>query len=588
MPADSAEPGKYNSARTPYAEEILKCFTAPEVSKVVVKSASQIAKTTMLLTIVGRYVHLDPCNIMMVLPTLELAQDISKTRLTQMIRDVKELTPLFLDLDKTRKTNQTILSKFFAGGRLILVGSNSATGLASRPIRLLLCDEVDRFCKDVGGEGDAIALAEKRQSTYWNSKTGIFSTPTVEGESRIDAEYNLGTQEQWQHKCPNCGEYHFLDYRQMVTDFDERLDEYKNRNIVVKSVKWRCPDCGNEFSELEIKTAPQKYIAQNLDALKNGVRSFHIGGFSSPWVSWKTIMQEWLTARGNPAREAVVFNTRFGLSYKLQGEYQDERQFLKRLEEYPAELPDEVLLLTGGVDVQHNRLEVEICGWAADESCYGILTEKIWGSPTDYRTWEKLDAVLDREYKFSNGRGLKVARTFIDSGYATDFVYNYCAARQVKGCFPIKGKAGAGLPLIYQFGKPKNSNVILVILGVDAGKIEIFSRLAIESGAQSFHYGKDNFLKRNYDAVYFRQLISERRVVRKVGGLIVSSFETVSKGARNEALDIRNYNLAAMKSCVGNDANFWQKQASAVTGVVAQVPTKKTSNKIISRSVDIW
>ena len=326
LPSDAAEPGQWRTSRVPYAKAIMDAFTDNRIRRVVVKSAAQVAKTEIVLNVIGRFAHLDPCTIMMLQPTLEMAQDISKARLSKMIQDTKVLTPLFYgkkEVGNSRDSAQTILSKFFLGGRIVLVGANSPAGLASRPIRVLLCDEVDRFPASAGGatgEGDPIDLAAKRQTTYWNYKTGLFSTPTNEGASRIDIEYLAGTQEEWQHQCPNCGEYHALDYRNMNVDYTEKKDEAGNKTVIVKGVKWQCPDCGFEFDELAIKKAPQKYIAQNPDALINGVRSFWLNGFSSPWLTWSEIMKEWLEAQGMPTRESVVYNTRFGLSYKLAGE----------------------------------------------------------------------------------------------------------------------------------------------------------------------------------------------------------------------------------------------------------------------------
>ena len=151
LPADSAEPGQWRTSRTPYAREIMDAFTDNKIHRVVVKSAAQVAKTEILLNVIGRYVHLDPCSILLVNPTLEMSQDFSKARLSKMIADCKILTPLFGE-SKTRDSNQTILSKFFIGGRLVMAGANSPAGLASRPIRILLCDEVDRFGISAGDE----------------------------------------------------------------------------------------------------------------------------------------------------------------------------------------------------------------------------------------------------------------------------------------------------------------------------------------------------------------------------------------------------------------------------------------------------
>lgn len=578
----------------------MNAFTDNRIHKVVVKCCSQVGKSEVLLNVLARFAHIDPCAMMIIQPTLEMAQDFSKSRLSKMIADTKVLTPLFYGKDasaKTRDANQTILSKFFTGGRLVLAGSNSPAGLASRPIRILLCDEVDRFAVNAGGEGDPIALAAKRTTTYWNYKIGLFSTPTTEGVSRIDVEYLAGTQEEWRHQCPNCGEFHSLDYRQMKTDFTENRDEYGNKTVIVREVRWQCPDCGFDFSELEIKNAPQKYFAQNPAAIENGTQSFWLNGFSSPWLTWKDIMREWLEARGSAIREQVVYNTRFGLSYQMRGEYDDENTFLERREDYPAELPQGVLVLTAGVDVQANRLEYEIVGWGVGEENWGIARGVIRGAPNFAETWKALDEVLDREYHFANGAALKVARTFIDSGYATRTVYDYCAARALKGRFAVKGTGGAGLPLLYKYANPKGSGILLTILGVNDGKQIVMARLGVNAhGAEYCHFPRDDdFIKaRGYDAVYFKQLLAERRVIRKSGGIASIVWEPVGSHVRNESLDIRVYATAALKSCIGKgDAKtFWSKQAEnlrgagAITGAKKRTAPKKKA--AASREMDIW
>lgn len=605
LPADAAEPGQWRTSRTPYAKEIMDAFTDNRIHRVVVKSAAQVAKTEILLNVIGRFAHLDPCSILLVNPTIEMSQDFSKARLSRMIQDTKVLTPLFYgkgENAKTRDSNQTILSKFFTGGRLVLGGANSPAGLASRPIRILLCDEVDRFPVSAGGasgEGDPVDLAAKRMTTFWNYKMGLFSTPTNEGASRIDVEYLAGTQEEWQHQCPNCGEFHSLDYRQMQTDYTEQTDEAGNKTVIVKKVLWRCPDCGFEFDERAIKSAPQKYVAQNPDAIHNEIRSFWLNGFSSPWLTWAGIMREWLEAQGMPTRETVVCNTRFGLSYKLAGEYDDEKVFLDRRDEYDAEIPEGVLLLTGAVDVQKNRLEYEIAGWGFGEERFGIMRGVIMGEPTDVGTWHELDKILDREFHFANGNALKISRTFIDSGYSTRAVYEYCTENIHKQRFPIKGKGGAGLPLLYQYSKLKNLPLPLTILGVDDGKQEIFARLGIgEIGAQFMHFPKDDAFieRRGYNSLYFKQLIAERRIFRKVGGVVQVAWEPVADGVRNEALDMAVYNLACMKSCEAKrGAEFWKKRAELIQSKVevpkvqARASQSNTGDVMtFSRQMDIW
>ena len=397
----SAEPGRWKTSRAPYQQEIMDAFTQSGVNKVVVMSSSQIGKSDIMNNVIGRFAHLDPCPIMMIQPTIEMAEDFSKSRIAPMIRDTKVLNGLFYDIKskngkgeaKTRDGNNTILSKIFPGGRLIMCGANSPAGLASRPVRILLADEVDRFPPSAGGEGDPVGLAEKRMTTFWNRVMGLFSTPTNEGESRIADEYLAGTQEEWQHQCPNCGEYHALRYVDMEADYSEHEDKKKRKIIVVNDVKWVCPDCGFKFSEQEIKTTLQKYVPQNPEAIQNGIRSFWLNAFTSPWLSWKQIMTEWLEARGDANREKVIVNTRFGEPYSLNDNTIDALPLMKRREQYGATLPDGVLLLTAAVDTQDNRLEYEVCGWGFGEECWGIVKGMILSKPDEAATWQELNGI---------------------------------------------------------------------------------------------------------------------------------------------------------------------------------------------------
>lgn len=591
----SAEPGKWKTSRALYQKDIMNAFTEPGIHRVVVKSSSQIGKSDMMNNVIGRFAHLDPCAIMMIQPTIDMAQDYSKTRIAPMIRDTKVLNTLFYDV-KSRDANNTILSKVFPGGRLIMCGANSPAGLASRPIRILLADEVDRFPDSAGTEGDPVDLAAKRMTTFWNSCMGLFSTPTNEGTSRIDEEYLAGTQEEWQHKCPNCGEYHLLRHIDMTVDYKEIKTPSGKKTVIVNDVKWRCPHCGFSFSEKEMKQTQQKYISQNSDALKNGIRSFFVNGFTSPWMTWPKIMREWLEAKGDPEREKVIMNTVFGESYKQKGAFEDEQIFLRRRESYGAELPNGVLLLTAAIDTQDNRLEYEVVGWGKEEECWGIRKGIVLGAPNQARTWKEIDNILDKTYHFADGKGLKVVRTFIDSGgHYTSDVYNYCQKNFYKQRFAIKGRGGPGIPLIYKIAKANNAKAPLILLGVDDGKQQIMDRLSIDSpGPLYFHFPQDEGIKelsdRGYNDLYFKGIISEHKKVYKRNGVLREVWET-TKNVRNEPLDLRNYNLACMKSLKPD----WVKLEMLVNGMsetevkrAVAKPQKKKAVYRAKKQVNIW
>lgn len=586
----SSEPGRWRTDRAPYQREIMNSFTQARIWKVIVMSAAQIGKSDIMNNVIGRYAHLAPAPIMMIQPTIDMAQDYSKSRIAPMISDTKVLRSVFREA-KSRESSNTILSKLFPGGRLIMGGANSPAGLASRPIKILLADEVDRFPSSAGTEGDPIDLAAKRMTTFWDRRMGLFSTPTIAGESRIEDEYQEGSQEEWQHKCPNCGEYHLLTHRQMLTEHETITDKKGQKHVTVHSVKWRCPDCGYSFTESQMRRASQKYIPQNVSALKKGVRSFFINCWASPWLTWTAIMQEWLEAKGDPEREKVVVNTRFGEPYERQGAFESTDEFLRRREIYDSELPEGVLILTAAVDVQDNRLEYEICGWGEYEQCWGIRKGIIPGIPDTQEVWDELDSILDREYSFKNGTSLIIPRTFIDSGghYAKE-VYAYSLRRLARQCFAIKGASTAGVPIIYKYSKAvtqRGRTIPLVIIGTDSGKQYVMDRLSINvPGPKYFHFPRDMkerdtdnaFLRnRGYDNIYFQGLIAEQRVARKKNGRIVWQWEKISKDKRNEPLDLRVYNLACLQS-LNPDFEKLKMLISGNTAKKAVNISKKTTN----------
>lgn len=498
----------------------------------------------LLFNVMGRYICIDPCPILFVQPTVDDAKDWSKERFTPTVFKTPALNKLIYQ-QKSRDTDNTILKKVFPGGYLAMVGSNAPSGLAKRSIKVLLCDEVDRFAKSAGTEGDPVELAIKRTSNFWDAKIGMFSTPTDEA-SRIYREYMLGSQKVWKHQCPNCKEWHWLDLDDMQYDYDV-FTVKERKSYHVRRVVWRCPNCGMEFTEAQMKAAPQAYIADNPDI--KDVESFHVNAFSSPWLDWSTLIGEYLVSKEDPVTLKTFVNTRLAEVYRPLGQMKDIASLIGRREFYEAEVPDGVLLLTAAVDVQNNRLEYEICGWGEGEESWGIRKGIIPGVPDQEATWNALDEVLDRTYHFKDGSGIMVQRTFIDSGGSyTDAVYDYCSRNVNKQRFAIKGASEFNVPVIYKTATAKNyDNLLLLLLGVSQAKQYIFQRLSIQEYGPGYMHFPNNE-GRGYDETYFKGLLSEQLEQKLVKGKLVSVWVNIAKDHRNEPLDLKNYNLACIKS----------------------------------------
>ena len=535
---NSAEPGQWNTERAPYQREIMNSINDPSVEKIVVMSSSQVGKSESLNNVIGYFIDNDPGPMLLIQPTFDLAKSYSKERIAPMLRDTNVLNIKVSDV-KTRDTDNTILMKIFAGGFLAMGGANSPAGLASRPIRVLLADEIDRYPVSAGTEGDPLALVERRTTTFWNRKKMFVSTPTIKDASRIEFEYKKGTQERWCLECPHCGQPQYISFYGMKFEYSR---DDKGVYTVWNTV-FQCPACLEKHDEYIWKAQKGEWIAENPDV--KGVRSFHLNAFVSPWCSWDSIIKEWLESKGDPEKLKVVVNTLFGMPFEEKGEIEDEEFLVQRREQYEADLPEGVLILTAGVDVQDDRLEYEVVGWGKGEESWGIEYGVIFGRPDATKVWQDLEDKLSTTYSFENGLKISIACTCVDSGgHFTSQVYEFCKKHQHNRIFAIKGQGGPGIPLIYRNYRSKKEKAAVIILGVDSGKSTIMARLKIKQPGDGYcHFPIDE--NKGYDRIYFKGLIAERLARRKEKGQIKLVWEKISE--RNEPFDLRNYAYSAFK-----------------------------------------
>lgn len=274
----SAEPGRWKTAKAPYQKEIMDAITDITIKKVVIMSAAQVGKTdAMVLNPIGYYVHYDPSPIMVIQPTIDMAEKFSKEKLSPMLRD----TPVLADRinEKSRNSGNTIMQKIFPGGFITIAGANSPTGLRSHTIRILLADEIDAYPASAGKEGDPLLLASKRQTTFWNKKQVDISTPTVKGASRIEVEYENSSRGEWNTPCPCCGELQPLVWSNVIFDKEDLTE-----------IRYACSKCGVISSEAEWKEhfVDGTFVHEDPE---NPVRGFHLNTLASTLTTWQEVMQ---------------------------------------------------------------------------------------------------------------------------------------------------------------------------------------------------------------------------------------------------------------------------------------------------------
>ena len=536
----SAEPGRWHTDKAPYQREIMDAIGDAHIRRVVIMCAAQLGKTELLLNILGYFMAYAPAPILVMQPTLDMGQTFSKDRLAPMIRDTPVLRGL-VDV-KSRYAGNTILKKNFPGGHITIVGANSATGLASRPIKVLLADEVDRYPGSAGTEGDPLSLAQKRQTTFWDKKTVMVSTPVIKGHSRIETEYNQSTREEWNVPCPECGHYQPFVWANLIFDPDD----------LQKEIVYKCERCGCVENEYRWKQQSQqgRFVAENPGA---ETRGFHLNTLASTFCGWKEIVQKFIVAKeqldqGNPEGMKVWVNTELGETWEERGEQVEDTELFNRREIYDAVVPEEVLVLTAGVDVQDDRFEVEIVGWGVGKESWGIRYQKIYGDMLKEQVWEDLDAFLQTVWCKKDGTALRIISCCIDSGgHHTDQVYRFTKERYERGVWAIKGKGGAEVPYIRNPTTNNRVKTPLFIIGVDAGKVLLYQRLRHNTKGPNYCHFPANE-EAGYDETYFKGLTSEKMVVQFRKGRSVTVWELKdSKYKRNEPLVLRNYATAALE-----------------------------------------
>lgn len=554
----SAEPGRWRNSRAPHLVKIMECLSPLDPCEAVVGMlSSQIGKTECVLNFVGYIIDEDPGPILAIQPNVTpMGEAFSKDRIVPMLRDSPSLREKCGD-PKARDSGQTITHKQFPGGHLTIAGANSPAGLASRPIRYFLGDEIDRW--EVTKEGSALSLARKRLLTYravGRSKELLVSSPTLAGFG-IHAEY-AACNEQWElHlRCPDCGATQRPQLRHFLWPSGDP-----------GAVSYVCAACGVAHpaaQEARIKARAEWVRVKECAAHDRRRVGFWANQWASPFASWADTVREFLDAGKDAGKLQAVVNTAFAEPWEDEAEKADGGALLARRESYSASaLPDDILLLSAGVDVQDDRLECEIVGWraaSADEppESWGVEYHVLPGDPAQPGVWAELDLLLSETWRTESRRELRVQMACVDSGgHHTQQVYAWCAKRTGRHIYAIKGGAGKR-PIWPGAGKKRNLRGVsgtVYTLGVDAAKDAIYSRLKIDRPGPGFSHWP---VADCYGPAYFAGLTCEQVRTRKVRGFDVREYFKPS-GARNEPLDCRVYALAALCSRKIN----WQSLARA-------------------------
>ena len=588
---ESDKHGKWDNDFTPYLCEIMDCLSVTHpATDVVFKKSSQIGGTECGHNWLGYIITEAPGVTMYVLPSSDTSARTSKQRLAAMIDECPAIGAK-ISPARSRDSGNTTRMKEFPGGALFLASSKSAAELKSVPVRNLYADEIDEYPEDLDGQGDALALAERRTGGRSRTKRLKTSTPTVAGKSRIDALFKASDQRYYFVPCPLCYHNQRLVFERMrwevtqaqsytcracglVSDakgvehglhFCPGCDiagEADETTLIVTSthdvtdVWYECESCSGRIDEHH---KPAILRAGQWIAMNPGPRraaGFSINALYSPlgWYSWTQAVSEFLASEGKPSLRKVWTNTVLGEPYEDSFEQPQSSALQQRSDTtyLIRTVPAGGMSLTAGVDVQHNRLEVKVLAWGRGEESWLVDYQQLHGDPTQLEgptsVWAQLDALLERRYPHASGSMLPIVATAVDTGYCTHTVYEYCRRRAHRHVIAIKGASQAGKAILgapvkvdvdYR-GKKIEQGVKLWSIGTDTAKELIYRRLNIElAGPGCMHWPM------GLPIDYFAQLTAEKlkRITNKAGYQVTRWEKDGTQ--RNEALDLQVYAYAA-------------------------------------------
>lgn len=542
-PEASSEHGKFRTSRTPYLKEIMdKLSVLDPTRKIVFMKGSQIGATEAANNWIGYIIDMAPGPSMMVMPTDEMARRNSKLRIDTMVKYSERLRNKIAPA-KSRDAQNNTLNKSFPNGVLIMTGANSPSALSSTAIKNMLLDETDRYPSDVGGEGSPIELAETRTNTFPKRKILAISTPVLEGTSIIDKEFKKTDQRHYHVACPHCGTYQDLKFERLQWTAGEPAD-----------AAYCCADCGVLIEERHktVMLAGGLWVAHAPENASVELVGYHLNALYSPlgWLSWAQIAAKYEKAIKDPEKMKVFVNTILGLPYKEDGEAPEWERLHERTEPYKLNKPPvEVCVITAGVDVQKDRLELEIVGWGKGRRSWSLDYRVLLGNTSERAVWDELAKVVSEQWEREDGFIIPLRMMAVDTGYNTQMVYDFCRrflphqVAAVKGSDTMQVPVTAPKTVDVKLDGKKVGRVRLWSLGVSVLKSELYGWLRLskaEDGSRPANFCTFP----QYEGSYFKGLTAEQLMLEKNSrGYTV--YRWVKKVERNEPLDCRIYARAA-------------------------------------------
>jgi phage terminase large subunit GpA-like protein len=568
-------PGPWRTSRTPYLREPLNDFVDPMVETLVLLFSSQVGKTeTLMGTLLYAY-GVDPGPGMLVLPTLELAESVSTDRLAPALASCATLA--VGTIKASRSTDNAIRHKRINGLPLTLAGSNSAPSLASRPVRNLWGDEIDKW-QDRTDDGDPLQLAIQRTAAFRRRKIVLTSTPTVKGASRIEDWYERSDQRKLFAPCPRCGERFVVEWHHVR--WESGAPETAHLEHFSKDSDGKASGCGGRIEDRERKAM---FEAAEWRATKpfTNIRGYRTWAVVSPWLRLSEIVGQFLKKKDRPETLRQWVNEIRGESWEPPSEKIESASLLMRRETYAADVPGGAVVLTAGIDTQDDRLEALVVGWGLAKDAKDIGAAESWvidresffGDPAAAQVWAELDGLLNRAWAREGSGPVRIQCALIDAlGHRTSAVYAAVVARQHRRLYASFGKDGGDKGQIVTTPKllaTPQGNVARVVVDASQAKALIYSNLKV---TEPTGQGVVHFPMSVGDAFFTELTAEELRTERNTYGVPHKRWALRPGHQRNETLDCFGMALAALRIICPTPARFHELAEKIIAAAAAVVP----------------
>lgn len=525
----SAMPGPWRTEQTPYLKGIMDEFNNYETEEIVYIKPTQVGGTECLQNMAGYIIQQDPAPTMIVYPTDKLAESISENRLQPMIKAAPTLKKRFLENESSKLELQ------FDGMYLTLAGSNSPSSLASKAIRFLFLDEVDKYPGASKKEADPISLARERTKTFHNRKIFITSTPTLKTGHIWKAKEDADIEKHFFVPCPHCGEYIEFKWKQVHFPKEEGMSLADRAEFA----SYVCQECGCVITDQDkpdmLRLGEWRTVKQNTKFVRKV--AFWMNTLYSPFVRFSEVVKEFLKSKDDPEQLQNFVNSWLAEPWEDTKLKTDADLVMERQTEYEElVVPDWAKMLTGGVDVQENCLYWTIRAWGSYLTSQNITHGQAF-------SFQEVERVMNLEYQMPDGTPMVVALALIDSGYNADLVYDFCVSNS-DWALPSKGSSN---PMLSHYkmstvNKTDSRAFGMNLVLVDTGKYKdmIAGRMKKKNGSGSW------MVYAGCDREYAEQVTAEHKVNVKMGnGKVKQEWQLKTSHADNHYLDCEVYALAA-------------------------------------------